>query len=55
MSIQDWLDRIDTELAENEAERDAHPADATVEVLVELGRLPKEALDWPGHPKGRAK
>ena len=42
-TITDWVERIDAELAANEAESD--PNDPTIEILVELGKLPKEALE----------
>ena len=48
MTVAEWLERIDAELAGNTADRDAHPTDPTVEVLVAVGKLPAAALEWPG-------
>lgn len=45
----EMLARIDAELAANEVERAAN-SDVSIELLVEFGKLPKEALNW--RPKG---
>lgn len=52
--MSEWLERIDAELAENDAEREANLADPSIRVLVDLHRLPEAALDWPGRSKQAA-
>lgn len=40
------LDRVDAELAAHSADRAAHPADPSIALLVQVGKLPTAALDY---------